>query len=194
MADETNKGQGAGDKPQGTGGRPQGGERGGRRSRREPSEFIEKVIDIARVAKVVKGGRRFSFRAIVAIGKGAGEVGLGCGKSNEVMGAIQKAILDAKRNMITIKRHGTSIPHDVTGKFKAAKVLLKSATPGTGVIAGGAVRAIAECAGIADLLSKSMGSGSKLNIAKATFQALEMLRTREDIAAIRGKSIEEFKS
>ena len=161
--------------------------------KKEAPEFIEKVLDIARVAKVVKGGRRFSFRAMVVIGDGKGKIGLGCGKSNEVMGAIQKGILDAKRRMIVINRRGTTIPHKVTGTFKAAKVLMIPASDGTGVIAGGTVRAVAECAGIQNILSKSLGSDSKINIAKATLAGLTSLRTIEQIAALRGKSIEELR-
>lgn len=163
------------------------------RTKREAPEFIEKVIDIARVAKVVKGGRRFSFRAMVVIGDGKGKIGLGCGKSNEVMGAIQKGILDAKRRMIVINRRGTTIPHQVTGAFKAARVLMRPASDGTGVIAGGTVRMVAECAGIQNILSKSLGSDSKINIAKATLAGLTSLRTVEQIAALRGKSIEELR-
>lgn len=164
------------------------------RRQQEPPEFIEKVLDIARVAKVVKGGRRFSFRAMVAIGDGKGLVGLGCGKSNEVMGAIQKAILDAKRGMQSIPRRGTTIPHLIVGEFKAARVLMRPASEGTGVIAGGIVRAMAECVGITNLLSKSLGASSKINIARATLSGLMALRTREQVAALRGKSIEELKT
>lgn len=170
-----------------------GRDRGDRGDRGEKSDFVEKVIDLARVAKVVKGGRRFAFRAVVAIGNGNGQIGLGYGKSKEVMTAIQKAILNARQNMIDVKRRGTTIPHEITGTFKAARVLLKPASEGTGVIAGGPVRSIAECAGITNLLSKSLGASSKVNIAKATIQALCSLRTREEIAALRGKAIEEFK-
>lgn len=169
--------------------RPRGGQRN-----MEPPEFIEKVLDIARVAKVVKGGRRFSFRAMVAIGDGKGLVGLGLGKSNEVMGAIQKAVLDAKRRMYPVPRKKTTIPHEVYGEFKAARVLMRPASEGTGVIAGGIVRAIAECAGITNLLSKSLGSHSKLNIARATLKGLLALRTMEQVAALRGKSVEELKA
>ncbi|MBL4888942.1 MAG: 30S ribosomal protein S5 [Candidatus Lindowbacteria bacterium] len=163
------------------------------RPKREPSEFIEKVIDLARVAKVVKGGRRFSFRATVAIGDGKGKIGLGCGKSKDVIGAIQKGIIDAKRNLIKINLKGTTIPHAIMGEFKAAKVMMKPACDGTGVIAGGPVRAISECAGITNILSKSLGTDTKINIAKAVFQGLASLRTLEEIAALRGKSIEELK-
>jgi len=164
------------------------------RQKKEPSEFIEKVIDIARVAKVVKGGRRFSFRAMVVIGDGKGKLGLGCGKAGDVMGAIQKGILEAKKKMITIQRRGTTIPHEVFGIFKAAKVLLKPAAAGTGIIAGGTVRAVVECAGISNILSKSLGSDAKLNIAKATLAGLASLRTIEQIAALRGKAIEELRA
>lgn len=162
--------------------------------REEAPEFIEKVLDIARVAKVVKGGRRFSFRVLAVIGDGKGSVGLGCGKSNEVMGAIQKAIQDAKRSRVSVQRRGTTIPHEVMGEFKAARVLMRPASEGTGVIAGGTVRAIAECAGISNLLSKSLGSDAKINIAKAALAALQSLRTREQVAQNRGKSIEELKA
>jgi len=168
--------------------------RGMQRQKKEGPEFIEKVIDIARVAKVVKGGRRFSLRALVAIGDGKGTIGLGFGKSNEVLSAIQKALLDARRNMVTILRKGTTIPHEVLTKFKGAKVLLKPASEGTGVIAGGVIRSIAECAGIQNLLSKSLGSDSKLNIARATLEALLSIRTREQVAQIRNKAIEELKA
>lgn len=166
----------------------------GPKQKKEASEFIEKVIDIARVAKVVKGGRRFSFRAIVVIGDGKGQVGLGCGKAGEVMGSIQKGILDAKRNLVPVRRRGTTIPHEILGRFKAARVLLKPASEGTGVIAGGTVRAIAECCGISNLLSKSLGSDSKINIARATLEGLQTLRSADEIAALRGKSMEEFRS
>jgi small subunit ribosomal protein S5 len=162
--------------------------------KREAPEFIEKVLDIARVAKVVKGGRRFSFRAMVVIGDGKGKIGLGCGKSNEVMGAIQKAILAAKRCMVMIPRRGTTIPHQVTGTFKAAKVLMRPASEGTGVIAGGTVRAVAECAGITNILSKSLGSDSKINIARAAINGLTSMRTLEQVAMLRGKSMEELRS
>lgn len=164
-----------------------------RKRGRESSEFIEKVIDLARVAKVVKGGRRFSFRATVVIGDGKGKVGLGWGKASDVMGAIQKGVLSAKQNLVTVNRVGSTIPHEIMGEFKAARVLLKPASEGTGVIAGGAVRAIAECAGITDLLSKSLGSDAKINIARATMEGLNGLRTREAIASLRGKSIEELR-
>ncbi len=162
--------------------------------RKEASEFIEKVLDITRVAKVVKGGRRFSIRVLAVIGDGKGMIGMGFGKSNEVMAAIQKAIGDAKRHMVTIPRRGTTIPHEVTGRFKAARVLMRPASEGTGVIAGGVVRAIAECAGIQNILSKSLGSDSKINIARAAIRGLESMRTIEQVAALRNKSIEELKA
>lgn len=164
------------------------------RMKREAPEFIEKVLDIARVAKVVKGGRRFSFRAMVVIGDGKGKIGLGCGKSNEVMGAIQKAILDAKRRMVMIPRRGTTIPHQVIGTFKAARVVMRPASEGTGVIAGGTVRAVAECAGITNILSKSLGSDSKINIARAAISGLTSMRTLEQVAMLRGKSLEELRT
>ncbi|RMH55791.1 MAG: 30S ribosomal protein S5 [Candidatus Hydrogenedentota bacterium] len=163
------------------------------RRRKEDSEFIENVIDIARVAKVVKGGRRFSFRALVVIGDGKSRIGLGCGKASDVMGAIQKGIIDAKRNLFEVKKHRNTIPHEIMGRFKAARVLLKPAAEGTGVIAGGTVRAIAECAGISNLLSKSLGSDAKINIAKATISGLQRMKTVEEVAARRGKAITEFR-
>jgi small subunit ribosomal protein S5 len=155
-------------------------------------ESIEKVIQIRRVTKVVKGGKKLSFRAIVVVGNGKGSVGVGVGKSSEVVGAIQKAIYDAKKSQIDIPIVGTSIPHPVTSRAGAGKVLLKPAPQGSGVIAGGSIRAVLEASGLKDVVGKSLGSDSPLNNARATINALAALRTIEDIANIRGKMPEEI--
>jgi small subunit ribosomal protein S5 len=146
------------------------------------------VIDIARTAKVIKGGRRFAFRVVVVVGDNKGNVGLGVGKAREVPEAIRKGIERAKKNMIKVPLIGTTIPHEVTTRFSAAKVMLKPATPGTGVIAGGSIRAVVEAAGIKDILTKSIGSSNVLNVVRATLQALESLKTVEGEATRRGKS------
>ncbi|MGE0200375.1 MAG: 30S ribosomal protein S5 [Candidatus Melainabacteria bacterium] len=166
-----------------------GGDRGGRgRPReREESEWKEKVIQIRRVTKVVKGGKKLSFRAVVVVGNGNGQVGLGIGKSNEVINAIQKGVTDAKKNLITVPMHGKTIPHHVTARASGSKVVLRPASEGTGVIAGGAARAVIELAGIENILSKSLGSNSPLNVARATLHGLAELRTFRQIAELRGK-------
>lgn len=155
-------------------------------------ETIEKVIQIRRVTKVVKGGKKLSFRAVVVVGNGKGSVGVGVGKSNEVVGAIQKAIADAKKSQVEIPMVGTSIPHPTYAKLGAGKVLLKPAAPGSGVIAGGSVRAVLEASGLKDVVGKSLGSDSPINNARAAVKALSTLRTIEDIAAIRGMQPQEI--
>jgi small subunit ribosomal protein S5 len=153
--------------------------------------FDERVIEIARVAKVVKGGRRFSFRVTVVAGDNHGRVGLGIGKANAVPDAMRKATERAHKSMRTVFLMGTTIPHEVTGKLAGAKVLLRPASPGTGVIAAGGVRAVLEAAGIRDILTKSLGSSNVLNVVQATFDALEQLKNPQEEAARRGKDIAE---
>ena len=149
------------------------------------SEFEERVVHVNRCAKVVKGGRRFSFSALVVVGDRKGSVGYALGKANEVADAIRKSTEQAKRSMFKITMRDRTIPHEVTGKFGAAFVLLKPASPGTGVIAGGGVRAVLDLAGVHDVLAKSLGSKNNLNVVKATIVALEQLRSREEAAAVR---------
>ena len=154
-------------------------------------ELKERVVEINRVAKVVKGGRRFSFTALVVIGDEVDRVGVGYGKAREVPLAITKAVDDAKKNLFTVPKHGTTITHEVLGRFDAARVMLRPASEGTGVIAGGGVRAVLELAGIRDILAKSLGTTNPINMAKATVNALQSLRRPEDVARARGKTISE---
>lgn len=158
----------------------------------DDEKLKERVIHINRVAKVVKGGRRFSFSALVVVGDEAGHVGVGLGKANEVPEAIRKGNDQARKNLFKVPMIGSTVPHDVTGHFGAGKVLLRPASPGTGVIAGGAVRAVVESAGIQDILSKCLGSTNKYNVVHATVAALQGLRGPEVIAKARGKQLEEI--
>jgi small subunit ribosomal protein S5 len=160
-------------------------------AREETRELKERVIEINRVAKVVKGGRRFSFTALVVIGDEVDRVGVGYGKAREVPLAITKAVDDAKKNLFTVPKHGMTITHESLGNFGAARVLLRPASEGTGVIAGGGVRAVLELAGIRNVLAKSLGTTNPINMAKATVNALQRLRRPEDVARIRGKQISE---
>lgn len=161
-------------------------------TRREESEFDKKLVEVRRVAKVVKGGRTMRFSALVVVGNHNGLVGVGNGKANEVPEAIEKATAAAKRNLISVPIVGTTIPHNIVGKFGASSVLLFPAPQGTGVIAGGSARAVVELAGIKDIVTKSHGSNNKINGVKATIEGLKLLRTKEEVAALRGKSVEEL--
>ena len=162
------------------------------RFEREPSEFVEKLVSLNRVSKTVKGGRVMKFAALMVVGDEKGRVGFGTGKAAEVPEAIRKGIEDAKKNMITVSLAGTSIPNEVIGEFGAGRVLMKPAAPGTGVIAGGPVRAVMEAVGIKDIRTKCLRSNNPQNVVSATFEGLKSLRSPEEVARIRGKSVEEI--
>jgi len=161
---------------------------------REQSEWEEKIIQVRRVTKVVKGGKKLSFRAVVAVGNGKGQVGIGVGKAAEVISAIQKGVVDARKSLVKVPLVGSSIPHQITGKQGSSRILLKPAAKGTGVIAGGAARAILELSGVGDVLSKSLGSRAPLNVARATIDGLKSLRTFEEAARLRGISMKQMLS
>ncbi|MGY8650805.1 MAG: 30S ribosomal protein S5 [Verrucomicrobiia bacterium] len=190
-------GGGGGRGPGGPGGRG-GNRRGGPRERRAPAVvtdsegnvLTEKVVFINRSSKVVKGGRRFGFSALVVTGNRKGGVGVGIGKAREVITAIQKGNEDARREMVKVSLNGATLPHEVYSVYDGARVLLRPASPGTGIIAGKTVRAVLESAGVRDVLSKSLGSNNPANVAKATLQALQSLRLREDVYKARGKSLD----
>ena len=167
-------------------------ERRPRRNRDAEKEFEERVVTINRVTKVVKGGRRFRFAALVVIGDKKGRVGFGTGKANEVPDAIKKAIEDAKKNVFTVPVVGTTIPHAITGRYGAGEVFLRPASEGTGVIAGGPARNVCELAGIKNIRTKSLGSNNKQNVVLATINALSQLKSPEEVAKLRGKSVEEI--
>ena len=162
------------------------------RFEREPSEFVEKLVSLNRVSKTVKGGRVMKFAALMVVGDEKGRVGFGTGKAAEVPEAIRKGIEDAKKNMINVSLSGTTIPHEVIGEFGAGRVLMKPAAEGTGIIAGGPVRAVMEAAGIKDIRSKCLRSNNPNNVVNATFEGLKALRTPEEVARVRGKSVEEL--
>ncbi len=188
------RGQGGGPQqrgPQGRGGRGRGDRGRGPRREQDKSDLLEQVVNINRCAKVVKGGRRFSFNAIVAVGDGQGKAGVGLGKANEISEAIRKAGEAAKRNMVKIPMVGGTIPHPVIGHFGAGRVLLKPAAPGTGVIAAGGVRAILTVAGVQDILTKQLGTNNPHNVVKAAMDGIRQLRTVEQVARRRGITVPE---
>jgi small subunit ribosomal protein S5 len=176
------------------GGRDGGPRRGGDdgNKQRVESDWEEKIIQVRRVTKVVKGGKKLSFRAVVAVGNGKGQVGIGVGKAAEVISAIQKGVVDARKSLVKVPLVGTTIPHQTIGKLGSSRILLKPAAKGTGVIAGGAARAILELAGVGDVMSKSLGSRAPLNVARATIDGLKSLRTFEEAARLRGMNLKQM--
>lgn len=166
--------------------------RGGDDRGREQSEWEEKILQVRRVTKVVKGGKKLSFRAVVAVGNKKGQVGVGVGKAAEVIGAIQKGVVDAKKSLVSVRMVGATIPHPITGQQGASRILMKPASQGTGIIAGGAARSILELAGVGDVLAKSLGSRAPLNVARATINGLQQLRTFEEVARLRGISLRQM--
>ncbi len=165
---------------------------GKQREKEAESEYIEKVVAINRVSKTVKGGRIYKFAALVVVGDGKGTIGFGLGKSGEVPDAIRKGIEDAKKNMMKVALKGSTIPHEIIGKFGAGVVLMKPAAPGTGVIAGGPVRAVVETVGIKDIRTKALRSNNPCNVIRATLNGLSLLRNAEEVAQVRGKTVQEI--
>lgn len=162
------------------------------KEKREDKEFSEKLIRLNRVSKAVKGGRNMSFSALMVVGDGKGRVGVGFGKANDVSEAIRKSVEKAKKNLISVPLKGTTLPHEILGNFKSASVLLRPAAPGTGIIAGGPVRAVMEALGVKDVLAKSLGSKNTMNIVKSVFDGLETLFDAKELALSRGKSLKEL--